>query len=159
MRQGEFLSRARTGIYIGNLDILVRHHTGVVTRRIRAAGKGNHKRVRILIVCQVARNHVVVVIGVTEGAHRADVNRILRLHHRSGGGCDNRARRRYMVHLELEARVRRIDAIAPGDSPILTRRFTAKPTVGSSCSRIESTEGCRSGLVAELISARIHKGV
>ena len=64
-----------------------------------------------------------------------------------------------MVHLELEARVRRVHTIAPSDSPILTRRFTAKPTVGSSCSRIKSTEGCRSGLVAELISARVHKGV
>ena len=113
-----------------------------------------------MIVCRVTRNHIKVVIGVTEGAHRADVDRILRLHHRGGGGCDNRARRRYVVHLELEARVRRIDAIAPGDCRILTRETTRELTVvRAACDRIEGTEGSRRGLIAELIGARVREGI
>ena len=160
MRQGEFLAGACTRIDVVNLDILVRHHAGEVTCRIRAAAERKHKRVRICVVCRVTRNHIVVVIGVTEGAHRADADRILRLHHRGGGGRNNRARRGNMVHLELEARVRRVHAIAPGDCRILTREATRELTVvRAACDRIKGTEGCRSGLIAELIGARVREGI
>ena len=160
VRNREFLPHAGTGIVISNFHILVRHHTVVIAECIRTAGQRIGERIRIGAVCRIAVIHRQVIIAVANCIDCMCHNRQLRLHHRGRRRCDRRAGSGLMIDFQLEARMRRIHTIAPGNRRILTRETTCEVAVGCRTGHIvKGTERRRRGLIAKLIGRRIRKGI